>query len=158
MIKAMYDKKHSADSGATLIEVLAVIVILGIISAMAVLVIGDVIERARKQAFVSNAHLMRNASTVYYKNKEFNKESVGNTLTYSELVRAGFLDVIIDPDTSEKWELDQTYSYIKFKDGKAVSICLIGDKRKLCGERQGDSYLPLPVDQINETNVQDLNP
>lgn len=117
--------------------------------------IGDVIQKARKQAFVSNAYIMRNASTVYYKNKEFNKEPLVNPVTYNELVTSGFLDVIIDPDTGDKWGLDHTDSYVLFKDGKAVSICLIGMKRKLCGEKQGGDYLPLPLNQIREENVED---
>ena len=147
--------RKSNENGATLIELLAVIVILGVIASMAVLVIGDVIQKARKQAFVSNAYIMRNASTVYYKNKEFNKEPLVNPVTYNELVTSGFLDVIIDPDTGDKWGLDHTDSYVLFKDGKAVSICLIGMKRKLCGEKQGGDYLPLPLNQIREENVED---
>ncbi len=148
-------KKQSNEIGATLIELLAVIVILGIIASVAVLVIGDVIQTARKQAFVSNAYIMRNASTVFYKNKEFNKEPLINPVTYNELVTSGFLDVIIDPDTGDEWGLDQSESYVVFKDGKAVSICLIGMKRKLCGEKQAEGYVPLPIDQIREENVKD---
>ena len=157
MINKKNRERQSNESGATLIELLAVVVILGIIASVAVLVIGDVIQQARKQAFVSNAYIMRNASTVYYKNKEFNKEPVDNPVTYQMLVEEGFLDVIIDPDTGEKWEMDHTDSYVVFKEGKAVSICLLGNKRKLCGEKKGESYEPLPLDQISEDNVKDLD-
>lgn len=155
MINKTNGKGQSNENGFTLIEVLAVVVILGIIGAVAVLVIGDVIQKARTQAFVSNAYIMRNAGTVYYKNKEFNKEPVSDIVTYKELVVSGFLDVIIDPDTGDKWELESSNSYVAFKDGKAVSICLIGIERKLCGKKQNDGYMPLPLNQIQEEYVED---
>ena len=145
------------ERGVTLIEILAVIVILSVIASMAVLVIGDAIQKARGQAFVTNAYIMRNASTVYYKNKELNHELVGETVTYQELVGEGFLDVIMDPDTGEQWSMDHSTSYVVFKEGKAASICLVGNRRKLCGEKQGDRYLPLPVDQISEENVKEVD-
>ncbi len=156
MVNKKNGKWQSSENGATLIELLAVIVILGIIAAVTVLVIGNVIQKARTQAFVSNAYIMRNAGTVYYKNKEFHKEPVNEIVTYTELVLSGFLDVIIDPDTGEKWGLESSAdSYVAFKDGKAVSICLMGIERKLCGEKQDDAYLPLPIADIKEENVED---
>ena len=145
------------DRGITLIEVLAVIVILSIIASMAVLVIGDAIQKARRQAFVSNAYIMRNASTVYYKNKEFNHEPVKDIVTYRELVESGFLDVIIDPDTGVKWEMDHSNAFVVFNEGKVASICLVGTKRKLCGDKQGDRFLPMPVEQITEENVKEVD-
>ncbi|RUL50507.1 type II secretion system protein [Lysinibacillus antri] len=53
---------HQNEKGITLIELLAVIVILGIVAAIAVPAIGNLIENAKKDAIIANAQNMVDAT------------------------------------------------------------------------------------------------
>ncbi|XCA82638.1 prepilin-type N-terminal cleavage/methylation domain-containing protein [Exiguobacterium mexicanum] len=58
-------KQLKDERGLTLVELLVVVVILGIIAAIAVVAIGGIIENSRKDAMVSDAKQMVNASKLY---------------------------------------------------------------------------------------------
>ena len=62
----MLKKLIRNEKGLTLIELLAVIVILGIIAAIAIPSIGGLIENSRKDAHIANAHQMVNAARLAY--------------------------------------------------------------------------------------------
>src|SRR5690606_30349201 len=84
-------KKHLKNQkGLTLIELLAVIVILGIIAAIAIPSIGSLIDNTKKDAHIANAQQMINAAKLA---KAQNAE-IGDDANYTmtELVNAGFLE------------------------------------------------------------------
>ncbi|WP_077618962.1 competence type IV pilus major pilin ComGC [Bacillus sinesaloumensis] len=85
-------KKHLKNQkGLTLIELLAVIVILGIIAAIAVPSIGSLIDNTKKDAHIANAQQMINAAKLAKaQNAKIGNEDTNYTMT--ELVSAGFLE------------------------------------------------------------------
>lgn len=125
-------KNLANDKGMTLMEVLAVIVILGILATIAVPIYFNVIQHSKTNAFVSNGYAFRDASNFYLKDKVMRGESL-TEISYQELVGAGFLDKVIDPDTKEYWDPSTNKSYVTALGNKVVGICLYGEKRKLCG-------------------------
>ncbi|WP_214890101.1 prepilin-type N-terminal cleavage/methylation domain-containing protein [Exiguobacterium sp. s142] len=58
-------KQLKDERGLTLVELLVVVVILGIIAAIAVVAIGGIIENSRKDAMVSDSKQMVNAAKLY---------------------------------------------------------------------------------------------
>jgi type IV pilus assembly protein PilA len=83
--------------GLTLIELLAVVVILGIISAIAVPSIGGLIDNTKKDAHVANAQQMINAAKLAVTSNS-NLQSNTKVLTLGYLEEEGFLDTVKDPD------------------------------------------------------------
>ncbi len=53
------------NKGVTLVELLIVIVILGIIAAIAVPAVGSIVDNAEKDAFLADATVIRNATNTY---------------------------------------------------------------------------------------------
>jgi len=88
--------------GLTLIELLAVVVILGIIAAIAVPAVGNIIDNSKKDAHVANALLIINAAKLGVVSNAINKSEItGNeNITLTELVDKKLLDSIpSDPDS-----------------------------------------------------------
>ncbi|MGE7601039.1 type II secretion system protein [Peribacillus sp. NPDC097675] len=141
------------DKGMTLMEVLAVIVILGILAAVAVPIYLNVIHDSRTNAFVSNSYAFRDAANFYMKDKVMRGDSV-TEISYQELVEAGFLDEIVDPDTREYWDPSNNKSYVTASGNKVVGLCLYGDERKLCGG-EGEDEAPVPFEDLSPDLVTD---
>lgn len=74
--------------GLTLIELLAVVVILGIIAAIAVPAIGNIIENSKKDAHVANAQQLLNAARLY----AVSESPSTVTVTMTTLKDKGFLE------------------------------------------------------------------
>ncbi|WP_010678297.1 prepilin-type N-terminal cleavage/methylation domain-containing protein [Bacillus timonensis] len=100
--------------GLTLVELLAVVVILGIISAIAVPSIGNVIENSKKDAHIANAQQIANAAKLAKASGL--KNASGNTESYTldELIEGGFLDEIPKSPTNSSY--NSTYSKVYFTD------------------------------------------
>lgn len=80
--------------GLTLVELLAVVVILAIVAAIAFVLIGNIIENSRKDAHISNAQQLIAAAKLY----EANGNTIGsNGVTNTELEKAGVLGPLTSP-------------------------------------------------------------
>lgn len=89
MLKKFRQLMNKDEKGFTLVELLAVIVILGIIAAIAIPSIANVVENSKKDAVIRSAEQMVEA----YRTMNSLEESVGNTAkSYQDLVDGGYLE------------------------------------------------------------------
>ncbi|KMY54909.1 hypothetical protein AC623_14000 [Bacillus sp. FJAT-27231] len=107
--------------GLTLIELLAVVVILAIISAIAIPAIGGLIDNTKKDAHVANAQQMISSAKTWVAGNanEAIDATNGQKLTLQKMMDDGLIDPIDDPD---KGTYDATASYVLIKkSGKTYS-------------------------------------
>lgn len=84
--------------GLTLVELLAVVVILGIIAAIAVPSIGGIINNTKKDAHIANAEMMVSAARLAVTSGEI--EDSDNEITLGELQDGGYLEPVESPGTA----------------------------------------------------------
>ncbi|MUK86855.1 prepilin-type N-terminal cleavage/methylation domain-containing protein [Ornithinibacillus sp. L9] len=89
MLKKMR-KKLKQEKGFTLVELLAVIAILGIILAIAIPTIGNIISNSENEAKEANVNLILNAARLADAAGEFS----GDSMTVEELKEGGYLDSV----------------------------------------------------------------
>ncbi|MBB3867606.1 type II secretion system protein [Geobacillus sp. NFOSA3] len=144
--------------GMTLIELLAVIVILGIVSSIVVIAVLHIIEKSKERAFVSDAYTLYEAARLYVgaEKVEF-LPSRSSVITYKQLVEEGMLHPIQDPFTGNVLSLETNPSYVlvkKDEDGSLhYSICLKGETKQLCTYSEQSPEVPveaLSVQQIRD--------
>jgi type IV pilus assembly protein PilA len=133
--------------GLTLIELLAVVVILGIIAAIAIPAIGKVIDNTKVDAHIANASQMVSAAKMAASVEADAKPALNDDkfLPLAYLQEKGFLDAFTDPDgtnyvggttTSADAAVANT-SYVKVTDtnGKLTfEVALYGSKRHIAQE------------------------
>jgi len=127
MFKHVKNKK-----GFTLVELLATIVVLGIVAAIATPAVLGVIEKSKKNAMVANARQMISAAKTYVNE---NPETTATEVTLATLVTDGFMEPIKDVDSSDVITGDnETNSKVVFaKSGNqfTYTVTLIGSKRAI---------------------------
>lgn len=99
-------KQMKNEKGMTLVELLAVLVILGIIAAIAITLIGNVIENSRNKASANEALNIINAAKMAYSNSEYGQGSSetnydpnkATTFTYKMNDLTAYLDATKNKD------------------------------------------------------------
>lgn len=116
--------------GLTLIELLAVVVILGIIAAIAVPAIGNIIEGQKEKAHKANAIMVLDAAKLYWLDNPGEAAKTDASVTIQTLAggQGGtgkkYLDALpINPETDEAY--DATTSLVKYNNGN-YTVTLAG--------------------------------
>lgn len=96
-------KMLKSEKGFTLVELLAVIVILGIIAAIAVPAIGKVIDNSKKDAHIANAKMIYEAARLYDVSEDFQTTRSTN-ITLSTLQSKGYIDEGLDAPSGQGYD------------------------------------------------------
>src|SRR5690625_829807 len=136
------------EQGLTLVELLAVVVILAIVAAIAFVLIGNVIDNSKTDAHIANANQLISSAKLY--------EASGNEIDAEDGVTSGVLQaedllgVFVDPwnkeayegtvtkekDDEDLWvyrvELDSNDSS-KCESDELEAVIIKGDRGEICG-------------------------
>lgn len=123
----------SNQKGLTLVELLAVIVILGIIAAIAVPSIGSIIDNSKEDAHEANAEMLISAARMGVASNLYDDTYGGDgVVSEDQLVTDGFLESeITDPDGGDYNSATVTIS--KQGTNLVYTVNLDGQERDLSG-------------------------
>ena len=159
----MLKKVLKNSKGFTLVELLAVIVILGIIAGIAVPSIGGIIDNTKKDAHVANARQMIEAARMAYAggldlddvSKLAGASSGDEGYKLETLISNGYLEEFNDPDQDTATGYKTAASYVLVEENATTgnltfSVYLEGTDRKV-----GDSA-PVLSDELDRSDVKDV--
>ena len=114
-MKKLMKKRLSNEKGLTLVELLAVIVILGIIAAIAVPSIGNIIQNSREKAVIADAQNTLAAANLYFTE---NGSKDGDTVS---LDKTGDTEGLVGTYLDDKGQLDSA-TVTKASSGNTITF------------------------------------
>lgn len=137
--------------GITLIELLAVIVILGIISSIAIPTMTNLVQLSKDRAMVGNAHALKEAASLYVRDLHLQQQTPPSKITYKMLLDSQYIENIKDPDTGNHYN-DENASFVEFKQNQLTGVCLIGFERSICNNGAAISLDTMTAQSITNNN------
>ncbi|MDQ0975670.1 prepilin-type N-terminal cleavage/methylation domain-containing protein [Neobacillus niacini] len=121
------------EKGFSLVEVLAVIAILGFIASIGLISISNVIAKSKDKTFVNNALTIIHAADLYLHDEKVADKDSLTQITYEDLYNFNYINEFYDPYTGEVLApSDETY--VEVTDGKITKVFLSGENRNLYSE------------------------
>ncbi|KIQ94893.1 Tfp pilus assembly protein FimT [Anoxybacillus thermarum] len=138
------------EKGLTLIELLAVIVILGIIAAIAVPSIGGLIDNSKKDAHVANAQQMINAAKIAVTADKslLPAEGKAKVVSLKYLEDNGYLEEVKDPDKTTNGYVKNVPNYSGTADPQVSGDLNVDGQGKVDQQPSSGSYVVI----VNKNN------
>ncbi|TXL62475.1 prepilin-type N-terminal cleavage/methylation domain-containing protein [Cerasibacillus terrae] len=121
MLKKWMNESKKNQKGLTLVELLAVVVILAIVAAIAFVLIGNVIENSKKDAHVANAQQIISAAKMY--DSTIGMENKKVTLQTLQSEEHGLIGTMQSPWKKNEYDsINNSEDVIVTKDGDEFTI------------------------------------
>ncbi|QOR65696.1 prepilin-type N-terminal cleavage/methylation domain-containing protein [Cytobacillus suaedae] len=137
--------------GITFIELLAVIVILGIISSIAIPTMTNLVQLSKDRAMVGNAFALKDAASLYIRDLHLQQQTPPSKITYKMLLDSQYIETIKDPDTGNRYN-DENASFVEYKQNQLTGVCLLGFERSICNNGVAISVDTITAQSITKNN------